>query len=173
MVSVTTDSQLAEQRHPSRAELDQVSADTPVLIVHQSAHFGVLNSAALKKIGITADSPNPPGGVIVKDPKTGEPTGLLEENAFFMALGKLFPKMNGEQAVAMLKEGERLYTRFGYTTLQDGRSSPQHVKVAMGAAPGRRAESGYRVLPGYSQRGCGRIDGAAVLPQRGQHTAVP
>ena len=128
------DSQLAEQRHPSRAELDQVSADTPVLIVHQSAHFGVLNSAALKKIGITADSPNPPGGVIVKDPKTGEPTGLLEENAFFMALGKLFPKMNGEQAVAMLKEGERLYTRFGYTTLQDGRSSPQHVKVAMGAA---------------------------------------
>ncbi|NWN92462.1 amidohydrolase [Marinobacter adhaerens] len=128
------DSQLAERRHPNRQELDRVSEELPVFIIHQSAHFGVLNSAALAKAGITADSANPPGGVIVKDPETGEPTGLLEENAFFMALGKLFPQMSPQQAVAMLKQGEQLYTSYGYTTIQDGRSSPQHVKLGMGAA---------------------------------------
>ncbi len=128
------DSQLAEQRHPTRAELDRVSAEQPVLVIHQSAHFGVVNSAGLKQLGITADSDNPKGGVIGKDPATGEPNGLLEENAFFMALGKLFPKMNPQQAIAMLREGEKLYTRYGYTTLQDGRSAPMHVKIAEAAA---------------------------------------
>ncbi|MBM1144518.1 amidohydrolase [Alcanivorax sp. ZXX171] len=128
------DSQLAEQRHPTRTELDRVSTEQPVLVIHQSAHFGVVNSAGLKQLGITADSDNPKGGVIGKDPATGEPNGLLEENAFFMALGKLFPKMNPEQAIAMLREGEKLYTRYGYTTLQDGRSAPMHVKIAEAAA---------------------------------------
>ena len=128
------DSQLTEKRHPTRADLDQVSQDQPVLVIHQSAHFGVVNSAGLKQLGITADSDNPKGGVIVKDPASGEPTGLLEENAFFMALGKLFPKMNPRQAIAMLQEGEKLYTRYGYTTLQDGRSAPHHVKIAQAAA---------------------------------------
>ena len=128
------DSQLAERRHPTREELDRVSQDQPVLVIHQSAHFGVVNSAGLKQLGITADSDNPKGGVIVKDPATGEPNGLLEENAFFMALGKLFPKMNPQQAIAMLREGEKLYTRYGYTTLQDGRSAPMHVKIAEAAA---------------------------------------
>ena len=128
------DSQLAEQRHPTRAELDQVSEDKPVLVIHQSGHFGVLNGAALAKAGITADSPNPPGGVIGKDPESGELNGLLEENAFFMALGKLFPQMDPKQAVGMLKQGESLYTRYGYTTIQDGRSSPKYVKLGMGAA---------------------------------------
>ena len=128
------DSQLAEQRHPTRAELDRVSTEQPVLVIHQSAHFGVVNSAGLKQLGITADSDNPKGGVIGKDPATGEPNGLLEENAFFMALGKLFPKMNPRQAIAMLQEGEKLYTSYGYTTLQDGRAAPQHVKIAEAAA---------------------------------------
>ena len=128
------DSQLAEQRHPTRAELDRVSTEQPVLVIHQSAHFGVVNSAGLKQLGITADSANPQGGVIGKDPATGEPNGLLEENAFFMALGKLFPKLSPQQAVAMLQEGEKLYTRYGYTTLQDGRSAPMHVKIAEAAA---------------------------------------
>ena len=128
------DSQLAERRHPTRAELDRVSQDQPVLVIHQSGHFGVVNSAGLKKLGITAASDNPPGGVIGKDPATGEPNGLLEENAFFMSLGKLFPQMSPQQAIAMLQEGENLYTRYGYTTLQDGRSAPQQVQIAEAAA---------------------------------------
>lgn len=128
------DSQLEEKAHPTRAVLDKVSAEIPILAIHQSAHFGALNSAALKVAGIDANTPNPPGGVIVKDPSTGEPTGVLEENAFFMALGALFPKMTPEQTMEMLKKGEQTYVSYGYTTLQDGSSSPDNVKLGIAAA---------------------------------------
>ena len=43
------DSQLKEQRHPTRADLDAVSSDIPIVIVHQSGHLGVLNSKALDR----------------------------------------------------------------------------------------------------------------------------
>ena len=53
-------SQLAELRHPTRAELDAVSTEFPIYIVHQSAHLGTANSTALELAGITAASENPP-----------------------------------------------------------------------------------------------------------------
>ena len=77
--------QLAELRHPTREEMDAVSTETPVIIVHQSGHFGVANSKALELVGITADSPDPAGGVIRRG-ADGTPDGVLEENAFFEAL---------------------------------------------------------------------------------------
>ena len=56
------DSQLAEKRHPTRQELDQVSTKIPIVIMHQSGHLGVYNSLALKQAGINENTPNPPGG---------------------------------------------------------------------------------------------------------------
>lgn len=53
------DSQLAEHRHLTRQELDAVSTDVPVFVIHQSGHIGVYNSKALAMIGITAKTPNP------------------------------------------------------------------------------------------------------------------
>ena len=50
-------SQLKEQRHPTRTDLDAVSSDTPILIVHQSGHLGVLNSKALDQAGVTKGRP--------------------------------------------------------------------------------------------------------------------
>ena len=58
------DSQLAEKRHPTRQELDAVSTEMPIVIIYQSGHIIVLNSKALELAGITAATPNPPGGVI-------------------------------------------------------------------------------------------------------------
>src|SRR5699024_6315874 len=66
---------LEEGRHPTRYDLDKVSTEHPIYITHTSGHMGVANSLALEKEGITKDTPNPPGGVIEKDPQTGEPTG--------------------------------------------------------------------------------------------------
>ena len=57
-------SQLAELRHPTRWELDDVSKDVPIVVMHQSAHIGVVNSKALEILKIDAKTPNPPGGVI-------------------------------------------------------------------------------------------------------------
>nr|BFD41288.1 amidohydrolase [Pseudomonas sp. FFPRI_1] len=128
------DSQLQEQRHPTKADLDAVNKDMPIAIVHQSSHLGVLNSKALVLAGINASTPNPDGGVIRRVEGSQEPNGVLEENAFFMALVKIFPKLTADQAVDMLSAGQKLYISYGYTTLQDGRSSPDQVRTAIKAA---------------------------------------
>src|SRR5690606_22870113 len=61
------DAQLAEQRHPTRDDLDLVSKDIPVMIIHQSGHIGGMNSKALELAGITAATADPQGGVIRRD----------------------------------------------------------------------------------------------------------
>ncbi|GIV17093.1 MAG: amidohydrolase [Armatimonadota bacterium] len=71
---------MTERRHPTRYELDQVSAEKPVFIEHTSKHGGVANSTALRIAGITRETPDPPGGTIERDAQ-GEPTGVLLESA--------------------------------------------------------------------------------------------
>lgn len=128
------DSQLQEQRHPTRADLDQVATDIPVVIIHQSSHLGVLNSKALQLAGITASTADPQGGLIQRVKGGQEHNGVLEENAFFAAIMKIFPKLTSDQAISMLVEGQKLYTSYGYTTIQDGRTSPEQVQTAIKAA---------------------------------------
>jgi len=66
---------------PDGRLLDDVLPDRPCLLVDNSGHSALANSAALALAGIDADTPDPEGGEIVRDPKTGEPTGYLRENA--------------------------------------------------------------------------------------------
>ena len=66
---------------PTRADLDAVVSDRPVVLERIDGHAIIVNSLALKTAGITRDTPNPPGGEILKDPATGEPTGMLVDNA--------------------------------------------------------------------------------------------
>ena len=75
---------LEESRFPTRAELDAVAPDHMVL--HQGGPAGVVNTLALTHSGITRDTPDPPAGTIVKDPKTGEPTGMMR-NAYSVLKG--------------------------------------------------------------------------------------
>ena len=133
-------SQLKELRHPTRDELDAVSSDIPVIIVHQSGHFGVANSKALQVTGISADSPNPPGGIIRKD-KDGEPNGVLEENAFFKVFSDLMSGPGEKGLRAFANAGPRLWARYGYTTAQEGRTAPAIVEVMKKVA----AEGGFKV----------------------------
>jgi predicted amidohydrolase YtcJ len=114
--------QLAELRHPTRRELDEVSTDVPIVIVHQSGHIGVANSLALEKAGIDASSEAPPGGVIRRD-SNGEPNGVLEEYAFFAVLVPLLGELGQKGLDAFVRAGARLWASYGYTTAQDGRSS--------------------------------------------------
>ncbi|WP_010324747.1 amidohydrolase [Marinobacterium stanieri] len=114
--------QLAEVRHPTREDLDAVSTEYPIMIVHQSGHLGVANSKALEMAGITAASENPAGGVIQRD-ANGEPNGVLEEYAFFTALVPMLGELGPEGMQAFAKAGAKMWASFGYTTAQDGRSS--------------------------------------------------
>ena len=78
------DTLLLEQRHPTRDDLDQVSVERPVAVVHVSGHLAVVNTAALKILGIDSTTPDPDGGVIVRDPDSidgRQPNGVLEETA--------------------------------------------------------------------------------------------
>jgi hypothetical protein len=67
---------LETTRHPKEI-LDEAIPDKPVAIMEETSHSLWINSKAMEIVGITKNTPNPPGGVIVKDAKTGEPTGLL------------------------------------------------------------------------------------------------
>ncbi|UGS25966.1 amidohydrolase [Microbacterium resistens] len=71
---------LAERRHPTRHELDQVATDREVYIMNASGHGGVVNSFTLEKYGITRDTPNPEGGEFFRD-ADGELTGELSDAA--------------------------------------------------------------------------------------------
>ena len=116
-------SQLKELRAPSKEDLDAVSADIPVVVVHQSGHMGALNSKALAIAGYTADSKDPAGGVIERKPGSQEPYGVVEEAAWFDIIPKLLGNVGPSGMKAVAKAGAELWTSFGYTTAQEGRSS--------------------------------------------------
>jgi predicted amidohydrolase YtcJ len=133
-------SQLKELRHPTRDDLDAVSTKTPIIIVHQSGHFGAANSKALEMTGVNADTTNPPGGIIRKR-SDGEPDGVLEENAFFEVLVKLLSGLGEKGLRAFAAAGPELWARFGYTTAQEGRAAPPVVEVMKKVA----AEGGFKI----------------------------
>ncbi|MDH3666226.1 MAG: amidohydrolase [Paracoccaceae bacterium] len=77
----------AENRFPTRAELDAVSTDHPVWVIHFTGHAGVGNSLALAARGVDRDTPDPAGGWLGRDPASGELTGLLKGMAAMGELG--------------------------------------------------------------------------------------
>jgi predicted amidohydrolase YtcJ len=116
--------QLKELRHPTRDDLDKVSTDIPVVVIHQSGHLTALNSKALALAGYDAQSKDPPGGVIQRRDGTTEPNGVLEENASNAALPKLLANLGPEAGRSFAKAGADLWASFGYTTGQEGRAVP-------------------------------------------------
>jgi len=96
------ESQLAEGRLPTRRELDAVTPDHPVFI-RRGGHVAVANGVALARAGIDRETRDPVGGVIVRDPATGEPTGALIERPAFALVAKLIPPTTRAELVAGLK----------------------------------------------------------------------
>lgn len=116
------DAQLKEQRHPTRHDLDEVSKDVPVYVIHQSSHLGAGNTKALEIAGITADTPNPVGGVIRREKDGKTPNGVLEETIHYAGLMKVMPKMGETEFDGLAQAGMKLYAANGYTTAQEGRA---------------------------------------------------
>ena len=129
------EAQLKEGRAPTRQELDAVSKDLPVIIIHQSGHLGVLNSKALQLAGLNADSKDPEGGHIQREADGKTPNGVLEETAWFSAgMGLVQP--SPQDYATMLLEGQKLYAKFGFTTGQDGRSDENSNKTWVALSQG-------------------------------------
>jgi len=113
------DQALAERRHPTRADLDAVAPDHPVVIVNASGHLAVANSRAFALAEITAATMPPEGGGIVHD-ANGEPTGLLLETAQGLVTG-LLPPPSEDDLVAALGRCAQAYLAAGITSSADAR----------------------------------------------------
>ncbi len=104
--------------------LDQVVPDRPALFMEFTSHSLWANSKALEMAGFTAGSPNPPGGIIVKDPTTGEPTGLLIDNAGNIVRELAYRNPSAAQldaTYAGLLIGLEELARHGITSIADAR----------------------------------------------------
>ncbi len=108
------DTLIEEHRHPTRFDLDRATAEHPIWIIHTSGHLGVANSRALQIAKVTRDTPQPEGGVIRKDPVTGEPTGIFEEKMTIVS-GKT-PSLSTEQRLAAIRFCNHQYLSKGVTT---------------------------------------------------------
>lgn len=127
------DSQLSEKDHPKASDLDKISTEVPVVIMHQSGHLACVNSKALEIIGYTAETQNPAGGVIRRD-NNGNPNGVLEEGAFFNVLFPILGKVDMDLAEKCIKKGQDEYAKKGYLTAQDGRTTIEQLTALRAGA---------------------------------------
>jgi predicted amidohydrolase YtcJ len=124
------DSVLAEKRFPTKEDLDKVSTESPIMIIHISGHFASLNSKALELLEITADSKNPEGGIIRRIPNSMEPNGVLEELAAIPLYAKALTPASDEALMQFMTAGQDMALSYGYTTAQDGRTMGEHALLA-------------------------------------------
>src|SRR5664279_151329 len=131
------DAVLKEGRHPTKEDLDKVSKDIPIVIVHISGHFVVMNSKGLELSKITRKSKDPPGGVIRRMPGSDEPNGVLEELAAIPLYIPILSPVATKEIDYFMDKGQELATSFGYTTAQEGRAMTNHVQLAQYASEGK------------------------------------
>ena len=110
---------LTEKRHPTAAELDAAFPDDPVILKHTSGHMLVANTAAMKLAGVSAATPDPEGGTIIRKAGSKEPEGLMQEMAMQAFVPMLSKPKPVEREFALLKQAQQHYARFGVTTAAD------------------------------------------------------
>lgn len=114
---------------PHKSLLDAIVPDQPVFLKAVDGHSAWVNSKALEFAGITASTPDPESGKIERDPKTGEPTGVLREWPAMGLVFGLLPKIGTDE----LKEGFRTFlsmaARFGITAIHDARAKERFMSI--------------------------------------------
>ncbi len=124
---------LKENRPITREDLDRVSTEHPIVLIHVSCHAGVANSKGLETFGYSKHTPDPPGGELRRDPDTGEPNGILEESALIDKFSTLFIQetmsWSLEQQVTMIEGAVRHYNEAGITALHEAAVLPQTLKL--------------------------------------------
>jgi len=112
---------------PTRELIDALTPDTPVFVSRYDGHMGLANSLALKLAGITAKTPDPPGGTIVRDPQ-GNPTGALKDAATDY-IDKVVPPLSHEQRVKIVKRALAHAASLGVTSVQHMVASYEDIAV--------------------------------------------
>ncbi len=131
---------------PTRQLLDALVPDRPAYLIAYDGHTGWANSKALKLAGITRRTRNPLNGVVVKDPRTGEPTGALKETA--MSLMTAAPQPTTEDKVAAIRAGMVEAHRVGITSVQNAGGTAEDLELYGGLR--KRGELTLRVYQALS-----------------------
>jgi predicted amidohydrolase YtcJ len=105
------------QTFPTRWDLDKISPDNPVYLTRADGHASITNSAALKAAGIDKNTPNPFGGEFLKDPKTGELTGMLIDAAQGRVSSRI-PQGNSDESEQALLIGVKRSIELGWCEVQ-------------------------------------------------------
>jgi predicted amidohydrolase YtcJ len=114
-------------RLPTRQLIDEAAGDHPAFLNRLDGHMSVANSLALKLAGVTRQTPDPPGGTIVRD-AAGEPTGVLKDAAM-AAVERVIPDPSEEEIADALRAAMRYAAENGVTSVQDMSASPEILRV--------------------------------------------
>jgi predicted amidohydrolase YtcJ len=142
---------LAEQRHPNRNDLDGATTDHPVKLTHRSGHAHVLNSLALKLVGITAETGDPAEGLIDRDLQAGTPTGILYGMSGHLA--KTIPPVDGKEMEQGVRLASERLLSCGITSIQDATS---HNDLR-----------NWRMVAGWQEKGLFRPRVTMLLGEKG------
>jgi len=115
-------------RLPRREDIDAVVKDRPVFLSAYDGHTAWANTKALQLANVTKDTKFSGFGEIVKDPKTGEPTGALKEGAMGL-VRRLVPVPDTEQKIAALEAGLRLAASLGITSAQNANGTLDEIEL--------------------------------------------
>jgi hypothetical protein len=130
---------------PTRELVDAVAPDTPVFVNRYDEHMSLANSVALRLAGVTARTPDPPGGMIVRDAK-GNPTGILKDAAQSYVY-KIVPAPTADQRARTLRRALAHMASLGVTSVQDMGPDPDDVAVYAALAARGELTARIRAVP--------------------------
>lgn len=113
---------------PTRAELDKVAPNNPVVLTRADGHASVVNSAALRIAGVDQNTPNPFGGEISKDKQTGEPNGMLLDAAQGL-VRRHIPATTAADAERAIELGVKRNVELGWTQIHDAGGGYQEIEL--------------------------------------------
>jgi predicted amidohydrolase YtcJ len=150
------DTLLAEKRHPLAADLDAAAPDHPVAISHISGHFLAVNSLALNRANLVADTPDPKGGCL-RRLADGTLSGLLEEPSAENLVRRFIPPLSEVDELRAAHAASAVWAAKGVTTAQDGWTTERNLKTLLSAFQENSSQLTVRVqiLPelGLTQSG--------------------
>ena len=114
-------------RLPTRQLIDEASAGHPAFVSRLDGHMALANSKALQLAGITRETPDPPGGTIVRD-ASGEPTGVLKDAAMGR-VDRVMPAPSADQIADAVRAAMKYAAENGVTSVQDMSASPEVLRV--------------------------------------------
>ncbi|MBE3135667.1 MAG: amidohydrolase [Acidobacteria bacterium] len=135
-------------RLPAKELIDSVTPDTPVFVARYDLHAALANSVALKLAGVTATTPDVPGGTIVRDAK-GNPTGLLKDAAMSYVY-RVIPDPTPERRLRALKRALDHMASLGVTSVQDMGPGSADIDLYVAQAQAGALTTRIRIAPGLT-----------------------